>query len=211
MKKSKWFTGPAVLGLTLVMSGMALHAQPGTAPGGNNPQGGGGGGNRPNFREMTPEQRQQFMRQMQEQRIRGMLAPAGFTDAALQDAVIAFVNEQDKATEELQQKQRQIARAAREGGMADAQLATLLADFRAAVAAEKTRRATATTALDAKIEFSKKPRLDALLTTAGIIGDESSIVDSMAGRGMGGFGGGFGGGRGGRGGRGQGGGQGGRA
>lgn len=200
MKNNKWLAGPVVLGLTMAMSGVALYAQPANPPEGGNNQP--GGANRPDFRNMTPEQRQQWMRRMQEQRIRGALTPAGFTDAALQDAVIAFVNEQETATQELQRKERELGRVAREGGMADAQLATLLAEFRTAVAAEKTRREAATKALDAKIEFSKKPRLDALLTTMGVIGDESSIAGGMgAGRGMGGPGiGGRGGGRGGRGG-----------
>ena len=69
-------------------------------------------------------------------------------------------------------------------------IATVLADFRAAVAAEKTRREAALKQLDEDISYSKNPRLDALLTMGGLIGDEASYVGGMGGGGgRGGFGG----------------------
>lgn len=192
MQKNKWLAGPVVLGLAVGMAGIGLHAQPEA----------GGGGGRPDFRNMTPEQREQMMQRMQQMReegMRRMLTDAGFADAIVQDAIIAFGAAQEKATQSLRQKMRQVTEAARTGAVTDAQMSTLLAEFRADVAAEKTRRAAAQKDLDTKVNFSKQPRLDALLTTMGLIGDEAAVV------GGGGPGGGFGGGRGGGRGRGGGG------
>jgi hypothetical protein len=64
-----------------------------------------------------------------------------------------------------------------------------------ATKAEKTRRQQASTDLDAKIGYSRLPRLSALLTTMGLIGDESLLLNASNNMGgmMGGPGGGFGG------------------
>lgn len=140
--------------------------------------------------------------------MRGMLTQSGFPDKALQDAVIDFVNEQDQAGMTVQDKTRAVAEALRNPAVTDTQMATLLVEWRAAAQAEKTRRAEALKGLDAEIGYSKKPRLDALLSIGGIIGDEASLGGGMGGRGggfggmMGGRGGGFGGPGGGPGGRG---------
>ncbi|HEX8235759.1 MAG TPA: hypothetical protein VF600_07360 [Abditibacteriaceae bacterium] len=226
--RNKWAAGPLVLGLAMGLSNIGLHAQPGVAPPpappGAPPAGpgaGGPGGDLPNFRDMNPEQRQQWMEQrrvqMQQARaegIRRMLTDAGFTQTGLQDAVVDFARVQEEATQPLREQAQRVQQALRNGGMTDAQLATLLSDFRAEVAQERTRRAAALKALDQEIGYSKQPRLDALLTMGGLIGDEASIAGVMGGRGgpggpgggRGGFGGpgggGFGGPGGGGGGRG---------
>ena len=228
MKNLKMLAAPIALGLTLALSGGALYAQPdpNEAPNAQNPpnQGPGGGGGGGRFRNMTPEQRAQMQQQMQQRREQGLhqvLTAARFTEAPLQNAIVDFVNQQDTAGQAVQEKARLLGQALRDPAATDAQVAPLLADFRAAVAAEKARRATALKELDADISYTKSPRLDALLTMLGIIGDESSIMGGMGGlgggrggMGMGGFGGGpggfggFGGGGGGRRRGGQGGGQG---
>jgi hypothetical protein len=163
----------------------------------------------PDFSTMTPEQRQQWMEQRQQQMrqaraesVRRMLTDAGFTQAGLQDAVVNFVQEQDEATRPLQEQARKVNQALRNGGMTEAQLATLLSDFRSDVAQEKARRAKALKELDAEIGYSKQPRLDALLTMNGLIGDEAAFAGGMGGRGGPGGPGGRGGGWGGPGGRG---------
>ena len=208
MKNRKWTCGLLVSGLALAMAG-ALQAAPedNNAPMGDNPpnqQGGPPRGGRPDRRDMTPEQRQQMMQQMREQNTRETLTNAGFADIAVQDSVVAFVNEQEKATETLRDKARGINRAMRDETVSHAQLATLLADFRALAATEKARRAAAATELDAKIGYTKNARLDAVLLMSGIIGDGGAMLGGGGGRaGMGGGGpGGPGGRRGGRGGRG---------
>lgn len=215
----------APLALTLCLAG-AAQAQPNiTAPGaGENPQNwqqgqGGGRGN------ITPEQRAAFMQQMRERMVRGIMDNAAFTAKPMQDAVVAFAKTQDTATQTLQEKTRTLVEAVSTKGTPDAKIATLLAEFQAAVAAEKERRKTAQAALDTQIKYSTQPRLNALLTTLGIIGSESLVLNSSnaaggtmggfggfggGGFGGGGFGGGFGGGGFGGPGGGQGGGRGGR-
>jgi uncharacterized membrane protein YgcG len=216
MKNSNLLQTRLAIGLAMSLSALSVQAQPGAEPPiadnpPNQPQGG-RGGNRPNFGNMSPEQRQQWMQQQREQGLRATLTRAGFADVALQGAVVDFANAQDTATQTLQDKARQLNQAVRDPNSTNEAIATLLADFRAAVAAEKARRATALTGLDEDTSYTKNPRLEALLTLSGIIGDEAAVLGGMGGRGMGGPGGpggmggfggrgGAGGGQGGRGGR----------
>jgi hypothetical protein len=211
MKIYKKFIMP--MALTVALSATAIHAQPNPddAPNAPNPANDGrggrrGGGNRGN---MTPAQRQEWQQQMQQRReqgLRQMLTEARFTEPALQNAVVGYVNEQEQARQSLQEKARLLNQALRNPASTDAQITTVLADFRAAVAAEKTRRTTALTALEKDTSYSKNPRLDATLTMMGIIGDEASFMGGIGGMGgmggrggaMGRFGGPGGGGQGGR-------------
>src|SRR5438093_11800892 len=99
MKQQKWLVGSVVLAATMGLAGIAGAQQPG---------GGGQGGQRPNFGNMTPEQRQQFFQQQREQQrqdwIRQAMTASGFTDKTVQDAVIAFMAAQDKASGPLQEQ-----------------------------------------------------------------------------------------------------------
>jgi hypothetical protein len=170
--------------------------------GGNGPGGGG-------FQNMTPEQRKQMqeqmeqrMAQMREQNVRTMLIRAGFTDTALQDAVVAFVQDQDKAANSLREQATKLRELLGNQAATDAQTATLLNDLHAAADTEKDRRTKAEAALDTKIGYTKKPKLEAILTIMGIVGDEAGLTStgSVLGGGMGGRGGMAGGGFGGMGG-----------
>ena len=158
---------PAAIALTLALSG-TVQAQPDANQGlGDNPpnrQGGGGGrgGGRGGFNNMTPEQRAQFMEQMKQRRalgLRQMMTAANVTDGGTQTFVIDFVDAQSDADQSLQDKARAVQDALRNPNSTDEQIATVLADFRAAVAAEKTRRETALKQLDEDISYSKKPAL----------------------------------------------------
>lgn len=195
MKNTTRFARPLLLGLALATVG-AAHAQPNANNGAgaqNPPNQNAGGGRRGGRGEMTAEQRAQMEAQMQQMRelgVRQMLTRAGFTDVALQNAVVAYSNERDKASQSLQDKARQLNEALRGTTATDAQLATLLNDFRAAVEEEKARREVAQSALNAKIGLAAKPRLDAMLMMAGFIGDEAQYLGGGGGgRGPGGFGG----------------------
>jgi Spy/CpxP family protein refolding chaperone len=188
--------------LHAILLGAALLAIPGLAKAqpdagngatANNPPNrppGGGGGNRGGW-NLTPEQRQQLQTQIQQvrdQSIRRELTQAGFTDVTIQDAVVAFAKVQDEARQPLQEKWRQIAQALRGDTFTETQLMSQLNSFRAAVDDEKARSAKALAALDAKISFSKKPRLDALLMTMGLTGHEGALVNNggrVGGRGNG--------------------------
>lgn len=197
---SRWF----VLGATLATASLALAQggpqngapQPGTGGG----QGGFGGGN---FRNMTPEQRQQAQAQGRERQLRGALNQIGEGDAT-QTAVLAFVKEQSDAATALQPKIAAMRAFFRGNGGDDAAIKSALADYRSAVDAARKTRDAQTADLDKQISFSTKPKLEALLTMLGVIGDETAFVANLSGEARlpGGRGGGGGGGRGGRGGRG---------
>lgn len=173
-----------LLGLTLLAFPHLAEAQPDTnnTPKAENPPNRpvGGRGNR-GGRNLTPEQIQQMQTQMQARRdenIRRQLTQAGFTDTGVQDAIVAFANGQDTAGQSLQEKWRLINQAVRGETVTEPQLMSLLNSFRAQIDEEKARRAKATAALDAKISFSKKPRLDALLMTMGLTGEEAAFVNN---------------------------------
>lgn len=203
----KWSRSSLVLATALSLASVA-QAQPNpndTAKGTNPPnwqQGGnGGGGGRGNFQNMTPEQRQVFLQQMQENRLRQQLTNSGVTDNAAQDPIVAFMATQDKARQTLRDRFTKLADALQGNAATDAELSASLGDLRQAVADEKTRRDAALKDLDAKVGYSKKPHLEAVLTVLGLLGDEASFATGGlggrmgGGRGMGGLGGGgFGGG-----------------
>jgi hypothetical protein len=200
MKNLHSKTGTFAIALSIGLSGSLVHAQPGEGnlaqnpPNQDQPQ-----RRRGNRQELTPDQRQQMLQQREHQReqmLRATLTNSGFAEKALQDAVIDFVKEQEQSRMGVQDKLRKVAEALRTQAVTDTQLATLLAEWRVATEAEKTRHEDARKALDAEIGYSQKPRLDALLSLMGITSDDASLAGGMGGRG-GGFGGGGFGGRGG--------------
>lgn len=198
-KIARMMAGPLALGLALGIAGVAQAQPGGGAPMGQNPPNWQQGGNRP-----TPEQMQQFQAQRTERVIRQGLPALGFTDATLQDALIEFVNTQAAATGPLQQKQLAILQALANKETTDEQITTLMTEWTALSTVEKTRREQALKDLDTSISYSKSPRLSALLTIFGVLGDESSLSSPFGGAMMGGGRGGMmgmggpGGGRGGR-------------
>ena len=135
-----------------------------------------GGGNRGGARR-TPEQMQAQRAQM----LKKMLEGAGITDEKTQAAVADYAADRETAARALQEKMRAVNVALRNGAATDQEIAASLANLRSAVAAEKTRRVGAEKDLDAEIGFSKKPRLDAMLTTMGLIGDEAAIANGGGG------------------------------
>lgn len=193
-KIARAMVGPLALGLALGVSGVAQAQPGGNAPLGQNPPNT-NGGNRPNWRNMTPEQREAMMVQMREGAIRQGLTQLGFPQAETQDALVEFVNTQEAATRPLQEKQRALMTALVTPEATNEQVTTLMTEWTALATAEKTRRAQAIKDLDTSISYSKNPRLNALLTVFGILGDESSssttLTATMAnlGGGRGGFGG----------------------
>ncbi len=147
--------------------------------GGNN--GGGNGGNRPNFANMTPAQRDAMRAQMRANQIRNSLTGAGFDDAATQDAVVAFAAQQSQAATALLPKIEAI-RAAFRDKADDTTVQTALAAYRSAVTDASSTREEALKDLEKTVSFSTKPKLEALLTMLGLIGDENGFVSNLAGQ-----------------------------
>ena len=166
-----------IIGVALVLACSLGAVETGNAqPGGNN---------RPDFRNMTPEQRQQAMEQFQERRLREQLTQAGFTEAAIQDPIVVFSKSLDSARTPLRDKTTKL-REAVANKTGDADVTTLITDLRTSTEAAKKQRDDLLKELDAKVGYSQKPRLEAFLITEGLLGDEVSFAGDG---GRGGFGG----------------------
>ena len=185
---------PAALGLALSIGTVATQAQPpmpggGTGgppsypggPGGGPP--GPGGPNGSDWRSQTPEQRQQMMQQRRAETLRASLTKAGYTTSTLQDAVVTFATTQETARQTLREMSRTLNETVLNPTTTDTQVNAQLAALRSAVAAEKMRSARAQTALNTQIGYSTKPRLLALLTTMGLVGDEGLYASAAGGPG----------------------------
>jgi hypothetical protein len=145
----------------------------------------------PDPENLTPQQREQMFRKFMEDRLRESLTRHGFAQEELQNAVVEFsrVIESDRRT--IREKSGKL-REGMDQRASDAQIVNLLADLRRSVAYAKIRRDRGRRVLNAKISFSKKPRLDAVLSLSGLGGDESPyLMSSFGGRSFGrrGFGG----------------------
>ena len=143
------------------------------------------------WENMTPQQREQMFRKFGEDRLRDSLARHGFVQEELQDAVIELSRIVESDQRSIREKSGKL-REAMAMKANDAQIAALLADLRRSVAYAKVRRSRGRSILNTKTGFSKKPRLDALLSLSGLGGDESAyLMSSFGGRPFGrrGFGG----------------------
>jgi hypothetical protein len=133
------------------------------------------------------------MQTMREQGTRNALQRAGVTDAATQDAIVAHAAAQEKARQSLREQSRKLFDSLRDAPSTDAEIATALRTLRANVAAEKLRSTRALTDLNSKTNYTKQPRLEALLTMMGLVGDEAAYIGAMPGAMRGGAAGGQGG------------------
>ncbi|PQV64097.1 hypothetical protein B1R32_107122 [Abditibacterium utsteinense] len=126
---------------------------------------------------------------------RTLMGTTGISDKATQDAIIAFINNEEKARRPLLQLAREVAtsitqsaQAANPTGVAANATLQTRADnliaanskvsstfdlYQSALAVDKTRHETALVGLDAKISYSAEPRLKAFLTLVGVIDSDA--------------------------------------
>ena len=97
-------------------------------------------------------------RQQVEMRMRAMMSDFGIDNTAKQDAIIAYLAEDEVGKATVREAGRRLLVALRRG-VQTARTRDLIAVYKAALDADKERRAAAQTALDAKIGFSLDPRL----------------------------------------------------
>lgn len=134
------------------------------------------------WENLSPEQRSQMMRKFMEDRLRDNLSKAGYTDDDLQDAVVNFSRAMESDRSAIREKCGRV-RGAMADGSTDTQIAYYMNDLRRSVAAAKSHRDQGRKTLNNKISFTKKPRLDAILSMWGLGGDESSyFMSSFGGR-----------------------------
>ncbi len=176
----------ALLTVGFLTAATPTFAQPGM---GGGPGGGPGmnGGNRPNWAAM---QTQMLQRQLER---------AGVTDAATVEAVTTYMTNREAARQPLRDAANALSQALADPNSTDADITKLMDALDAAIATEKTRTTGAEADLDKQINFSKTPKLKAVLMLAGVTGEGAAYLGPQAG-GRGGGRGGNGGGRGGNGG-----------
>ena len=117
--------------------------------------------------------------------MRQMMEAAGITDFDVQDAIIAYVNEQNRARATLLQLAQKAGAAlqapvvqplnvADEGLVkaADERVTTTFSAYETAAKAESERQEKALKELDAKINYSGTPRIKAFLTLVGILNND---------------------------------------
>lgn len=141
------------------------------------------------MQNMTPEQLAQWQQRQAERTaqretakwnwVRQTLIASGYTEAATQDAVIAFMQAQEKAREPLRQQARALAETLVNGTVTDEKRVADLAAFRSAVEADKARYTSELAALDAAVKFSTQPRLETLLTLLGVVGAEAPTLGGV--------------------------------
>lgn len=107
--------------------------------------------------------------------LKEQLTKAGFTDTALQTAVVNEFRAKDAAQADLSDRWQKLNQGLESNKTPATELKLMLQQLRVAVAQEKARHYAASAALEAKFHLSQTPTLDALLMTMGITGDEASI------------------------------------
>lgn len=184
MKNRKWLVRPLAL---VLCNGLMSEAQAQRVPDkeARKQQ------NRERLQNMSPEEREAFRNQRRarrqngqggqdgqnaEKRGRKLMSDAGFVDASIQDAIVAFMEEQKQARRPLMEMAQRIAAQLRDETVSPTQISASLAQLRKASSDDKARYEKALDALDAKINFSTNPRLEAFLTLIGVMGDEASAL-----------------------------------
>ncbi len=105
-----------------------------------------------------------------EMRLRAMMSDFGIDNATKQDAVIAYLAEDEAGKSKVREAGKRLLQALRRG-TEKGRTRDLIAVYKGALDADKERRVAAQTALDAKIGFSLEPRLEAALWLFGVLGE----------------------------------------
>ncbi len=119
-----------------------------------------------------------------EMRLRVMMTDFGVDEAVQQDAVIAYLAEDEAGKSAMRDAAGRLMRAVRRSASPE-RTRELIAVYKASLDADKERRRAAQAALDAKIGFSLSPRLEATLWLFGVLGDGQTTppLNSFAPRG----------------------------
>ncbi|RYG65393.1 hypothetical protein EON80_17435 [bacterium] len=108
--------------------------------------------------------------------LRKRLTLHGVNEKSLQDTILAYASGNRQAKEDLDAKYKGILVGLGRDLFSDAQLAGQLNEFRALIQEENDFREVAFNTLSQNLDFGKNPRLDALLMSLGITGNELALV-----------------------------------
>lgn len=127
----------------------------------------------------SPERAAKRRAQM-EARLRSLMTDMGFPDPDVQNAIVAHIAGEERALAPARQAARNLLSALRDMDAPPTRVVRLLLELRATLEAERLRRKEAQIVLDDKISYSKQPRLEALLTILGVLGDGPTFVPLRA-------------------------------
>jgi hypothetical protein len=183
MKPIHFITTVALAGALALASPVRAQPDVNNAPKGENPDAA--------APRVTPEQMAQMRRQNEERRqqwreqmVRQGMAAMGYNDKAMQDAVIAHLALTDGLEQTLLQYQMQVAQSLMT--LSNEQATTLLAEYKKALEDYQKKRHDADAALEAKIEYSTRPKLELALRLFGAIGDDMTARNMLMMMGQGG-------------------------
>lgn len=137
---------------------------PDQAPGA---QGDGQGGER----QKNQRARREAEREKRSQNLRRVMTSMGFSDRALQDEVLRYISSEVRERSLVRRKAQEIYAVLRDPARTDDEVRGLLHEYQAVVEADLARRRKAEDAFNERIHFRANPRLEAMLTLFGIIGD----------------------------------------
>ncbi len=128
----------------------------------------------------TPAQDYEEMRRKEEPLLRQKFNQAGFNNLKLQDAVLDCVAAQEKSRLPVREAAAGVYRALRLKKVGDDEaFGAAMAAFSRALEVAQSERESATVALDGAVHFSANPRLEALLTLNGIVGEASYLTSDV--------------------------------
>lgn len=105
-----------------------------------------------------------------------MMTSMGFGDRALQDEVLRYIAVEVRERGQVRRKAQEMYNALRDPARTDDEVREMLRQYQAVVEADRARRRLAENALDERIHFRANPRLEAMLTLFGVIGDAPSAL-----------------------------------
>ena len=100
-----------------------------------------------------------------------MMGSLGFDDRAVQNEVLSFIAAETRARDGVRRKANDIYLALRDPNRSDKEVRILLLQYASVVSADRERRDAAEEALNDRIHFRDQPRLEAMLTLFGVIGE----------------------------------------
>lgn len=118
-------------------------------------------------------------RQQVEERLRSLMNNLGITTSETQDAIIDYLAEDEASHATMRVAEKRLMQGVRRD-VPPERMRDLIADYKAAIEADKERRVTAQNKLDARVGYSFSPKLEAMLWLMGVLGEGTSKLPTGA-------------------------------
>ena len=128
--------------------------------------------------QMTPAQLRDYLQELQEELARTLLTQNGFTDLALQELIVDYLREQNRARWNVRVLGARVRGAIANQNTTEVELSQLMAQWQKTGEEEKIRSEAATLALRETLKLGEHPRLDAVLHLNGLVGNEGWLMSN---------------------------------